>query len=87
MSEKPLRYIINTDLHSEHTGGNEALARFGGAEDERSIRNTPGDLAGQIVKILAHDNVLQRMAPVIGSARSVRKFSLDTRDSQTSFGR
>jgi cyclase len=60
-SDKPLRYIINTDLHSEHTGGNEALARFGGAEDERSIRNTPGDLAGQIVKILAHDNVLQRM--------------------------
>ncbi len=61
MSEKPLRYIIDTDLHPEHTGGNEALARFGGAEDERNIRNTPGDLEGQIVKILAHDNVLQRM--------------------------
>jgi glyoxylase-like metal-dependent hydrolase (beta-lactamase superfamily II) len=60
-SDKPLRYIINTDLHSEHTGGNEALARFGGAEDVRNIRNTPGDLEGQIVKILAHDNVLQRM--------------------------
>jgi glyoxylase-like metal-dependent hydrolase (beta-lactamase superfamily II) len=61
LSDKPLRYIINTDLHPEHTGGNEALARFGGAEDERNIRNTPGDLEGQIVKILAHDNVLQRM--------------------------
>jgi glyoxylase-like metal-dependent hydrolase (beta-lactamase superfamily II) len=61
LSDKPLRYIINTDLHPEHTGGNEALARFGGAEDERSIRNTPGDLAVQVVKLLAHDNVLQRM--------------------------
>jgi glyoxylase-like metal-dependent hydrolase (beta-lactamase superfamily II) len=60
-SDKPLRYIINTALDPAHTGGNEALARFGGAEDERNIRNTPGDLEGQIVKILAHDNVLQRM--------------------------
>jgi glyoxylase-like metal-dependent hydrolase (beta-lactamase superfamily II) len=61
LSDKPLRYIINTDLHPDHTGGNETLARYGGAEDVRNIRNTPGDLEGQIVKILAHDNVLQRM--------------------------
>ena len=61
LSDKPLRYIVNTDLHPEHTGGNEALARFGGAEDERNIRNTPGDLEVAVVKILAHDNVLQRM--------------------------
>jgi hypothetical protein len=49
-------------------------------------------IMGHAVAALIHyfvlrDNVLQRMAPVIGSARSVRKFSLDTRDSQTSFGR
>ena len=61
LSDKPLRYVVNTDLHPEHTGGNETIARAGGAEDERSIRNTPGDLEGQIVKLLAHDNVLQRM--------------------------
>jgi len=61
LSDKPLRYIVNTDFHPDHTGGNETIARAGGAEDERSIRNTPGDLEGQIVKILAHDNVLQRM--------------------------
>ena len=61
LSDKPLRYIVNTDFHPEHTGGNETIARAGGAEDERNIRNTPGDLEGQIVKILAHDNVLQRM--------------------------
>ncbi len=60
-SDKPLRYIINTSLDPAHTGGNEALARYGGAEEVRNIRNTPGDLEGQTVKILAHDNVLQRM--------------------------
>jgi len=61
LSDRPLRYIINTSLDPDHTGGNETIARAGGAEDERNIRNTPGDLEGQIVKILAHDNVLQRM--------------------------
>jgi len=61
LSDKPPRYIVNTDVHPEHTGGNETIARAGGAQDERNIRNTPGDLEGQIVKILAHDNVLQRM--------------------------
>ena len=49
-------------------------------------------IMGHAVAALIHyfvlrDNVLQRMAPVIGIQRSVRKFSLGTRDSQTSFGR
>jgi superoxide oxidase len=49
-------------------------------------------IMGHAVAALIHyfvfrDNVLQRMAPVIGSARSVRKSSLGTRGSQTSFGR
>lgn len=61
LSDKPLRYIINTDVHPDHTGGNEALARFGGAEGIRSIRGTPGDLESEVVKLLAHDNVLQHM--------------------------
>ena len=49
-------------------------------------------IMGHAVAALIHyfvlrDNVLQRMAPVIEIQRSVRKFSLGTRDSQTSFGR
>jgi cytochrome b561 len=49
-------------------------------------------IMGHAVAALIHyfvlrDNVLQRMAPVIGSQRSVRKLSLGTRDSQASFGR
>jgi glyoxylase-like metal-dependent hydrolase (beta-lactamase superfamily II) len=61
LSDKPLRYIINTDFHPDHTGGNEVLARAGGSEGVQNIRNTPGDLDVQVVKLLAHDNVLQRM--------------------------
>jgi glyoxylase-like metal-dependent hydrolase (beta-lactamase superfamily II) len=45
LSDKPIRIIINTHVHGDHTGGNEPLAK---------TSQLP-------VRIMAHENVLKRM--------------------------
>jgi glyoxylase-like metal-dependent hydrolase (beta-lactamase superfamily II) len=65
LSNKPIRVIINTHLHPDHTGGNEAFAQVG-----KGIGgNAPGNFVPVFpgARLIAHENVLKRMTAQTGS--------------------
>jgi cyclase len=64
ISDKPIRIVINTHVHADHTGANEAIAAAGRALGG----NAPGNsgLALENARVLAHENVLKRMSAPSG---------------------
>jgi glyoxylase-like metal-dependent hydrolase (beta-lactamase superfamily II) len=65
LSSKPIRYIIDTHLHPDHTGGNEKIAKLGQTIAGGDVTNLTDD-AREGAKVIAHQNVLDRMAAPSG---------------------
>ncbi len=78
ISDKPIRLVINTHAHLDHTGANELIAAAG-----RSLSgNAPGNsgLGLDTAHVLAHENVLNRMSAPSGqpSPRPFAAWPTDT---------
>jgi glyoxylase-like metal-dependent hydrolase (beta-lactamase superfamily II) len=81
LSDKPIRIIMNTHLHRDHTGGNEDLAKVG----KWLGGNAPGNFGLPTTgpRVIAHENVLKRMSAPTGT-RAPRPF--DAWPTETFFG-
>ena len=57
---KPIRYVLNTSNHPDHTGGNAKIKKAGTTYVGGNITGVLGD-AGEGAAIVAHEAVLHRM--------------------------
>ena len=61
LSDQPIRWIVNTHMHGDHTGGNEAIAKAGRTRAGGNVVGDIGAAATATARIIAHENALNRM--------------------------
>jgi glyoxylase-like metal-dependent hydrolase (beta-lactamase superfamily II) len=70
LSDRPIRYIIDTHMHPDHTGGNETIAKAGITVAGGNVVSDIGASAANQATVFAFQNVLDRMSAVDGQQRA-----------------
>jgi glyoxylase-like metal-dependent hydrolase (beta-lactamase superfamily II) len=61
---KPIRWIVNTQLDPDHTGGNAKVAEAGESIIAGNFAGQAGQAAANFAKVLTHENVEARLVKV-----------------------
>jgi glyoxylase-like metal-dependent hydrolase (beta-lactamase superfamily II) len=81
LSKNPIRYIVNTDFHPDHTGGNKALFEEGETIAGGDVVNLVGQSSKTGGIIIGHENVVLRMTQPKGGGSSAVEFGSYPTDS------
>jgi glyoxylase-like metal-dependent hydrolase (beta-lactamase superfamily II) len=60
ISDKPVKFVLNTHVHADHVGGNEALSKVG--HNAGRPNNNTEAAPDEAAPIIAHETVLTRMS-------------------------
>lgn len=68
--DKPIRYVVNTHAHPDHTGGNLKIAQAGSQLVAGNFAQQLGQEGARSAFIVAHENVLKAMSAPTGAQAS-----------------
>ncbi len=68
LSDKPIRYVLNTNDDPDHVGGNESIAKTGSTVTGGNVVGDIGASAGNTAAIVAFQTVLDRMSGFTGKS-------------------